>query len=92
MFLAEKGFVQRAVTFNAVQLTRSGIAKLGQLELAVSKGECVGRPPDKSRHSLYNWLSPEVLISEEVRARQESDVYSLCCVIWELFTGEVPWG
>ena len=92
MFLAEKGFVHRAITSHAVQLTRTGIAKLGQLELAVSEGECVGRPPDKGRQSLYNWLSPEVLINEEGSARQESDVYSLCCVIWELFTGEVPWG
>jgi hypothetical protein len=92
VFLAEKGLVRRAVTSHAVQLTRRGIAKLGQLELTVSEGECVGRPPDKGRQSLYNWLNPEVMLSEEGRARQESDVYSLCCVIWELFTGEVPWG
>ena len=49
-------------------------------------------PPE----SLYNWTSPEILLSiayDEVDgvAMRENDVYSLCCLIWEMCTGQVPW-
>ena len=52
----------------------------------------VSRPADTGWQCLYNWLSPEVLLSEECVAQQESDVYSLCCLVWELCMGEVPGG
>jgi serine/threonine protein kinase len=92
MFLAERDLVHRAVTSHAVQLTRPGVAKVGQLELTVHDGEIVRRPTDEGFQKLYNWLSPEVLGWDHTEARSTSDVYSLCWVIWELFTGEVPWG
>ena len=92
LFLAERDLVHMAVTSHAVQLTRHGVAKLGQLELTVHEGAIVRRPTDTGFKILYNWLSPEVLGWDHAEARFTSDVYSLCCVIWELYTGEVPWG
>ena len=92
LYLAGRGLVHRAVTSHAVQLTSRGVAKLGQLEMTVREGVLVGRPDDTGRQSLYNWLSPEVLVQVDCVARQASDVYSLCCVMWEMCTGQVPWG
>ena len=40
---------------------------------------------NKGWQSLYNWLSPEVLNGEP--PTKGGDIYSLCCVIWELCTG-----
>ena len=81
MFLAGRGLVHRAVTSHAVQMVSSGVAKLGMLELTVREGVVVSRPGDTGWQCLYNWLSPEVLMWIESVARQESDVYSLCCLI-----------
>ena len=92
MFLAGRGLVHRAVTSHAVQMVNKRMAKLGMLEMTVREGMVVSRPADTGWQCLYNWLSPEVLLSEECVAQQESDVYSLCCLVWELCMGEVPWG
>jgi len=35
-----------------------------------------------------NWVAPEALLLEEYSVK--SDVYSMCCVIWELCYGQVP--
>jgi serine/threonine protein kinase len=92
MFLAGKGLVHRAVTSHAVQMVSRRVAKLGMLEMTVREGDVVARPADTGWQCLYNWLSPEVLVREKCVARQASDVYSLCCLIWELCMGQVPWG
>ena len=60
--------------------------KHGMLEAAVRTGKCAARPPDPR---LYSWLAPELLASRTCLARVESDVYSLCCVIWELVHNQV---
>ena len=34
---------------------------------------------------LYNWMAPELMREESPHF--SSDVYSFCCVIWEMFAG-----
>ena len=91
MFLAGRGFVHRAITSHAVQMINKGVAKLGMLEVTVKEGKVVSRPLDTGWQCVYNWLSPEVLLTEQSIARKEGDVYSLCCMMWELCMQEVPW-
>ena len=52
LFLAGRNLIHRAVTSHAVQLTRHGVAKLGQLELAVHESEIVRRPTDTGFQKL----------------------------------------
>ena len=35
---------------------------------------------------IYNWLAPEIISGEA--PVEQSDVYSLCAVIWEVLNGE----
>jgi len=89
LYLADRGVVHRAVSSHAVQVTTPARqVKLGMLEAAVRTGKCAARPPDPR---LYSWLAPELLAGRTCLARVESDVYSLCCVIWELVHNKVPW-
>ena len=68
-------------------MVNSTLAKLGMFERMVEEGEDLSPPPD----ILYPWSSPEILLGHNV-ALAEGDVYSLCCLLWELVRMKVPWG
>ncbi len=75
-----------------VLLTSSWRAKLADFGLA-----WVRRHPPCQESSLplgtvgtFHWTAPEVLRGEDFT--DSADVYSLGCVIWEIFTGEIPHG
>ncbi|GFS27201.1 inactive serine/threonine-protein kinase TEX14 [Elysia marginata] len=38
---------------------------------------------------LFNWMAPELM--REEAPHFSSDIYSFCCIMWELFAGEAPW-
>ena len=64
----------------------STLAKLGMFERMVEEGEDLSPPPD----ILYPWTGPEILLGHNV-ALAEGDVYSLCCLLWEMVKMKVPW-
>jgi len=89
IYLEDRDVVHRVVSSHAVQVTTlAGQVKLGMLEAAVRAGQHAMRPLDTK---LYNWLGPELLASQHCQARVESDVYGLCCLIWEMVHNQVPW-
>ena len=90
IYLEDRDVVHRVVSSHAVQVTTlAGQVKLGMLEAAVRAGQHAMRPLDTK---LYNWLGPELLASQHCQARVESDVYGLCCLIWELVHNQVSAG
>ncbi|CAG5117664.1 unnamed protein product, partial [Candidula unifasciata] len=78
----------------AVYLVSAQTAKVGNFEFMVESIKTnLGKPSSVSIMShgefLYNWMSPELM--ECLAPHYSSDVYSFCCIVWELFTREVPW-
>ena len=67
-------------------MVNSTQAKLGMFERMVEEGEDLRPPPD----ILYPWTSPEILMGHNV-ALAEGDVYSLCCLLWEMVKMKAPW-
>ena len=85
------GLVHGSVSSHAVQLVAGGVAKVSLLERTVVECEPLQPPPA----CLYNWTSPEILLAvagrAELVALAENDVYSLCCLLWEMVTRALPW-
>ena len=91
LYLDTMGLVHGSVSSHAVQLVAGGVAKVSLLERTVAECEPLQPPPA----CLYNWTSPEILLAvagrAELVALAENDVYSLCCLLWEMVTRALPW-
>ena len=85
LYLSERGLVHSSVSSHAVLMVNSTQAKLGMFERMVEEGEDLSPPPD----ILYPWTSPEILMGHNV-ALAEGDVYSLCCLLWEMVKMKAP--
>jgi len=90
MYLRDQDLVHSSVSSHAIQMITPKLAKLGMFERSVLEGEDIFPTPP----SLYNWTSPEILMNQknpDLYAMKENDVYSLCCVMWEMCTEKIPW-
>lgn len=67
-------------------------AKLADLELGADDDDDAKSKQDNEAlfqdDFLFNWLAPEVL--QSTIYTQESDIYSLSLVLWEIISGEFP--
>ncbi len=45
---------------------------------------------DSHLSTYRHWAAPEIITGKRPPSKA-SDVYSVCCVMWELIYGEVPW-
>lgn len=97
IYLHEQNLVHCYVNSHSIFLTSSHTAKLGNLEYCVEKCTDQNKQQKKSRvvdnryiNCSWNWLAPELMIENSV-ANDSTDMYSFCCVIWELFNLTIPW-
>ncbi|EMD35846.1 hypothetical protein CERSUDRAFT_52904, partial [Gelatoporia subvermispora B] len=68
------------------------ITGFGSSLLLDSQG-AVLRSESQGETRSIRWSAPEVLLDEVLTIPAiESDIYSLSVVMWEIFTGEIPWG
>ena len=89
IFLHNLHFLHCAISSHAVQLVNTHTAKLGQFEFLTNFRQTEGQSQlllkRRKCRGLMNWLSPEVICGDA--ASKVSDIYSLCCVVFELITG-----
>jgi len=98
-FIHYSGYLHGFVNSHSIFLLESGRAKLGCLEYitpinATSERIQVSSHPHlrSDTHLSVNrhWAAPETITGKRPQSRA-SDIYSICCVMWELIYGEVPW-
>ncbi|XP_075534300.1 uncharacterized protein LOC142568094 [Dermacentor variabilis] len=105
LFLHSRRWVHGCVSSHCVYLVAPCLGKLGNLEFLQRSEQAGGggrrassssadvpyRPPDKEfLDYYYPWLAPEVLMRR--RPTMLADLYQFVAVLWEVCTGEVPWG
>jgi serine/threonine protein kinase len=84
----EKGLVHRDVKPSNVIVTHEDHAYLTDLGLAKRAETAPGLTAVDQMLGTIDYVAPEVIEGSEPDAR--SDVYSLGCVLYEMFTGEAP--
>ena len=92
VFLHSRGLIHRQICSHVVQLVSYRTAKLGGLEWTVTKGTMCSLRAQSGWRSLVAWAPPELVEGGLQRATTQADVYSLCCVLWEVVTRCKPWG
>lgn len=81
-----KGLIHRDVKPGNVLVTPEGVAKLMDFGLARASNARV--EPEGSFTGTVNYVAPEQAIGEEVDPR--ADLYALGVMMYELFTGQLP--
>nr|XP_054929141.1 inactive serine/threonine-protein kinase TEX14-like isoform X2 [Dermacentor andersoni] len=105
LFLHSRRWVHGCVSSHCVYLVAPCLGKLGNLEFlqrseqaggggrraSSSSADVLYLPPDEEfLDYYYPWLAPEVLMGR--RPTMLADLYQFVAVLWEVCTGEVPWG
>ncbi|XP_062582846.1 probable serine/threonine-protein kinase roco7 isoform X1 [Saccostrea cucullata] len=94
LFLHEHNLIHCFVTSHAISIINQHQAKLGNFEYMMEVDRCeMGKTSAvSSNHSdevAYNWMAPEIM--NENSPSFASDMYSYCCVLWEMIKCEIPW-
>ncbi|XP_050390112.2 inactive serine/threonine-protein kinase TEX14 [Patella vulgata] len=94
IFLHQNDIIHCNLSSHAVFLVNPYSAKIGNFEYAMDSekaglGKQSAASQMKYQNALYNWMAPELMDGNEPGFY--SDVYSYCCLLWEIFVCEVPW-
>ncbi|XP_059174926.1 uncharacterized protein LOC131955028 isoform X2 [Physella acuta] len=93
-FIHNQSLIHCGLSSYAVYLVSETLVKVGNFEYMVESSKAdLGKPSPVSSvaHSwhLYNWMAPELIVGQAPRF--SSDIYGYCCMVWELFSGKIPW-
>ncbi|KAH9491366.1 Inactive serine/threonine-protein kinase tex14 [Bulinus truncatus] len=93
-FIHSQSLIHCGLSSMAIYLVSENYIKVGNFEYMVESVKAnMGRISLVSTvphgQHLYNWMAPELIVGNAPCFA--SDVYSFSCIVWELFTGEIPW-
>ncbi|XP_055877829.1 uncharacterized protein LOC106060335 [Biomphalaria glabrata] len=93
-FIHSQSLIHCGLSSLAIYLVSENYIKVGNFEFMVESIKAnMGRISSVSSvphgQNLYNWMAPELIAGKSPCF--SSDVYSFCSIVWELFSGELPW-
>ena len=96
LYVHGQNYLHCNLSTHAVFMVSMHQAKVGNLEYMMEmkkafKGRTCLVATEPHVDQLYRWMAPEMMTGNHPPCIA-SDIYSFCCVVWEMITTELPWG
>ena len=90
-YLHESGVLHRDLKADNILLTVDGICKISDFGISKKTDNIYGNDITNSMQGSVFWMAPEVVRSQGMGYSAKVDIWSLGCVVLEMFAGRRPW-
>ncbi|KAF2666988.1 Pkinase-domain-containing protein [Microthyrium microscopicum] len=90
-YLHDEGILHRDLKADNILLDMDGSAKISDFGISKKTDNIYGNDSTNSMQGSVFWMAPEVIRSGGVGYSAKVDIWSLGCVVLEMFAGRRPW-
>jgi len=90
-YLHRQGILHRDLKADNILLDHSGVAKISDFGISKKSQDIYGNDASNSMQGSVFWMAPEVIRPEGQGYSAKIDIWSLGCVVLEMFAGRRPW-
>lgn len=90
-YLHREGILHRDLKADNILLDVDGTAKISDFGISKKTDNIYGNDKTNSMQGSVFWMAPEVIRSEGEGYSAKVDIWSLGCVVLEMFAGRRPW-
>lgn len=91
MYLHSEGILHRDLKADNILLDVDGTCKISDFGISKKSNNIYGDDPGNSMQGSVFWMAPEVIRPEGQGYSAKIDIWSLGCVVLEMFAGRRPW-
>ena len=91
-YLHDEGILHRDLKADNILLDLTGAAKISDFGISKKTDNIYGNDAQYTMQGSVFWMAPEVVRSKGLGYSAKVDVWSLGCVVLEMFAGRRPWG
>ena len=90
-YLHSEGILHRDLKADNILLNLDGVCKISDFGISKKSDNIYGNDSSNSMQGSVFWMAPEVVRSQGQGYSAKVDIWSLGCVVLEMFTGKRPW-
>ena len=90
-YLHDSGILHRDLKADNILLTSDGICKISDFGISKKTDNIYGNDAQNTMQGSVFWMAPEVVRSQGAGYSAKVDIWSLGCVVLEMFAGRRPW-
>ncbi|CCX16468.1 Similar to MAP kinase kinase kinase mkh1; acc. no. Q10407 [Pyronema omphalodes CBS 100304] len=90
-YLHAEGILHRDLKADNILLDVDGTCKISDFGISKKTNDIYGNDPGNSMQGSVFWMAPEVIRPEGMGYSAKIDIWSLGCVVLEMFAGRRPW-
>lgn len=91
-YLHNEGILHRDLKADNILLDLDGTCKISDFGISKKTDNIYGNDSSNSMQGSVFWMAPEVIRSQGLGYSAKVDIWSLGCVVLEMFCGKRPWG
>ena len=91
-YLHSEGILHRDLKADNILLDLDGTCKISDFGISKKTDNIYGNDITNSMQGSVFWMAPEVIRSQGMGYSAKVDIWSLGCVVLEMFDGKRPWG